>query len=158
VAERLTAEFGRGYTDKNLRHMIRFFEAFPDREIVYALSRQLSWTQFRSLIYLDDPLKRDFYAEMCRIERWNTRTLQKKIGGMLFERTSLSRKPERLATHLPDSASRSFLPVSPSISTRGRAPFLTGLESGRMPEAFRPLRGRRSVLDPKAVPSTRRSG
>ena len=97
VAARLTAEFGRGFTDKNLRHMIRFAEAFPDREIVYALSRQLSWTQFRSLIYLDDPLKRDFYAEMCRIERWNTRTLQKKIGGMLFERTALSRKPEQLA-------------------------------------------------------------
>jgi predicted nuclease of restriction endonuclease-like (RecB) superfamily len=97
VAERLTGEFGRGYTDKNLRHMIRFSEAFSDREIVYALSRQLSWTHFRSLIYLDDPLKRDFYAEMCRIERWNTRTLEKKIGGMLFERTALSRKPERLA-------------------------------------------------------------
>ena len=97
VAERLTTEFGRGYTDKNLRHMIRFSEAFPDREIVYALSRQLSWTQFRSLIYLDDPLKRDFYARMCRIERWNTRTPEKKIGGMLFERTALSRKPEQLA-------------------------------------------------------------
>src|SRR5689334_13185559 len=69
VATRLTAEFGRGFTDKNLRHMIRFAEAFPDREIVYALGRQLSWTQFRSLIYLDDPLKRDVYAEMCRIER-----------------------------------------------------------------------------------------
>src|SRR4051812_22615401 len=67
VAARLTAEFGRGFTDKNLRHMIRFAEAFPDREIVYALGRQLSWTQFRSLIYLDEPLKRDFYAEMCRL-------------------------------------------------------------------------------------------
>ena len=97
VAARLTAEFGRGFTDKNLRHMIRFAEAFPDREIVYALGRQLSWTHFRRLIYLDDPLKRDFYAEMCRIERWNTRTLEKKIGGMLFERTALSRKPEQLA-------------------------------------------------------------
>jgi hypothetical protein len=101
VAERLTAEFGRGFTDKNLRHMIRFAEAFADWEIVYALSRQLSWTQFRSLIYLDDPLKRDFYAEMCRIERWNTRTLQKKIGGMLFERTALSRKPEQLGVPAP---------------------------------------------------------
>jgi predicted nuclease of restriction endonuclease-like (RecB) superfamily len=97
VATRLTAEFGRGFTDKNLRHMIRFAEAFPDREIVSALSRQLSWTHFRTLIYIDDPLKRDFYAEMCRIERWNTRTLEKKVGGMLFERTALSRKPERLA-------------------------------------------------------------
>jgi hypothetical protein len=78
MAARLTAEFGRGFTDKNLRHMIRFAEAFPDREIVYALSRQLGWTHFRRLIYLDDPLKRDFYAEICRVERWNTRTLEKR--------------------------------------------------------------------------------
>jgi len=57
-------------------------------EIVSALLRQLSWTHFLSLIYLDDPLKRDFYAGMCRIERWNTRTLDKKIQSMLFERTA----------------------------------------------------------------------
>jgi len=30
-----------------------------------------------------DPLKRDFYTEMCRIERWSTRTLEKKIGGTI---------------------------------------------------------------------------
>jgi predicted nuclease of restriction endonuclease-like (RecB) superfamily len=77
--------------------MIRFVERFPDREIVSALSRQLGWTHFRALIYIEDPLKREFYAEMCRVERWSTRTLEKKIGGMLFERTALSRRPERLA-------------------------------------------------------------
>ena len=44
-----------------------------------------------------DPLKRDFYAEMCRIEQSSTRTLEKKIGGMLFERTALSKKPAKLA-------------------------------------------------------------
>ena len=42
-------------------------------------------------------LHREFYAEMCRIERWSVRTLRDKIGGMLFERTALSRKPEELA-------------------------------------------------------------
>ena len=97
AAEELSAEFGRGFSEKNIRHMIRFAERFPDREIVSALSRQLGWTHFRMLVYLDDPLKREFYAEMCRLERWSTRTLEKKIAGMLFERTSLSRKPEELA-------------------------------------------------------------
>ena len=63
---------------KNLRHMIQFAETFPDEQIVSALRRQLSWTHFMSLIYLDDPLKREFYAEMCRIERWSTRTLRKE--------------------------------------------------------------------------------
>lgn len=42
-------------------------------------------------------LKRDFYAEMCRIEKWNVRNLRKKISSMLYERTALSRKPEQLA-------------------------------------------------------------
>jgi predicted nuclease of restriction endonuclease-like (RecB) superfamily len=97
LSVQLVVEFGRGFSEKSLRHMVRFAEAFPDREIVSALLRQLSWTHFLSLIYLDDPLKRDFYAEMCRIERWNTRTLEKKINSMLFERTALSRKPAKLA-------------------------------------------------------------
>jgi predicted nuclease of restriction endonuclease-like (RecB) superfamily len=56
----------------------------------------LSWSHFRLIIYLDDDLKRDFYAEMCRLEGWSVRTLEKKISGMLFERTALSKKPEKL--------------------------------------------------------------
>ena len=63
----------------------------------------MGWTHFRQIIYLDDPLKRDFYAEMCRIERWSTRTLEKKIGGMLFERTALSKKPKELIRHELDA-------------------------------------------------------
>lgn len=97
VGRELNAEFGRGFSEKSLWHMIRFAEAFPDEEIVSALRRELSWTHFKHLIYLDDALKREFYAEMCRVERWSTRTLQKKIGGMLFERTALSKKPAKLA-------------------------------------------------------------
>jgi predicted nuclease of restriction endonuclease-like (RecB) superfamily len=46
-----------------------------------------------ALLPLKDPLARDFYAEMCRVERWTVRTLRDKIRGMLFERTALSKKP-----------------------------------------------------------------
>jgi hypothetical protein len=99
LGAQLTAEFGRGFGPRNLFRMIRFTEVFPDIEIVSALRTQLGWTHFRQIIYLDDPLKRDFYAEMCRIERWSTRTLEKKIGGMLFERTALSKKPKDLIRH-----------------------------------------------------------
>lgn len=96
VGRQLEAEFGRGFSEKSLRHMIRFAEAFPDEEIVSALRRQLTWTHFKRLIYLDDPLKRDFYVQMCRIEKRPTRTLDKKINSMLFERTALSKKPDKL--------------------------------------------------------------
>lgn len=59
--------------------------------------RQLSWSHFVELIPIKDALKRDFYAEMCRIEKWNVRNLRKKISSMLYERTALSRKPEQVA-------------------------------------------------------------
>ncbi|MEI7733623.1 MAG: PDDEXK nuclease domain-containing protein [Verrucomicrobiota bacterium] len=96
LGRQLEREFGRGFTRRNVFNMVRFAEVFPDPKIVHALSAQLNWTHLRRVIYIDDPLKRDFYAEMCRLERWSTRTLEKKIGGMLFERTALSRKPARL--------------------------------------------------------------
>lgn len=76
--------------------MVQFAEVFPNAEIVAALLRQLGWTHFTLLIPIKDALKRDFYAEMCRIERWSTRELRRKIDGMLYERTALSKKPEEL--------------------------------------------------------------
>jgi len=96
LGRQLEKEFGRGFTAKNLHRMAQFAEVFPDEQIVAALRRQLGWTHFRMIIPLEDELKRDFYAEMCRIERWSTRTLEKKIGGMLYERTALSKKPDKL--------------------------------------------------------------
>lgn len=96
LSAQLSAEFGRGFGHRNLFNMIRFAEVSPDQKIVHALSAQLGWTHVRQIIYLDDPLKRDFYTEMCRVERWTSRTLEKKIQSMLFERTALSRKPEKL--------------------------------------------------------------
>ena len=94
VSRQLVLEYGNGFTDKNLHRMIQFAEVFPDMQIVATLSRQLSWSHFLRLITIKDQLKRDFYAEMCRIEKWNVRTLRKKIDSMLYERTALSRKPE----------------------------------------------------------------
>jgi predicted nuclease of restriction endonuclease-like (RecB) superfamily len=96
LSQQLAVEYGRGFDRRNLFYMIRFAELFPDGQIVNALRSQLSWTHFRELLSIDDQLKREFYAEMCRIERWSTRTLRQKIDRMLFERTAVSRKPDEL--------------------------------------------------------------
>lgn len=97
LARQLVLEYGNGFTNKNLHRMIQFAELFPEEQIVVSLARQLSWTHFVTLIPLKDDLKRDFYAEMCRIEAWSVRTLKNKLDSMLFERTALSKKPESLA-------------------------------------------------------------
>lgn len=77
--------------------MVRFAEVFPDPRVVQVDNeREVRPTQLCSQ-WPHNSLQRDFYAEMCHIERWNKRTLHQKINGMLYERTALSRKPATLA-------------------------------------------------------------
>ena len=79
--------------------MMQFAEYFPKEEIVVTLSRQLSWSHFIEIIPVKKQLARDFYAEMCRLERWSVRILRKKISGMLFERTAIAKKPKHIIDH-----------------------------------------------------------
>jgi predicted nuclease of restriction endonuclease-like (RecB) superfamily len=97
VAGQLVQEYGPSFGEKNLRRMMQFAEVFPEEEIVVSLIRQLSWTHFVALLPIKNPLQRDFYAELCRVEGWSVSRLRQKIDSMLFERTALSRKPEKLA-------------------------------------------------------------
>jgi len=97
LSTKLVTEYGQGFSPRNLARMISLATRFSDREVVSQLAGRLGWSHFVEIIPMDDPMKRDFYAEMCRIERWSVRTLRAKIGGMLFERTALSRKPKLLA-------------------------------------------------------------
>lgn len=99
LALQLTATYGRGWSEKQLWHCVRAAEVFPDEGILSALRRELSWTHLKTLMYIDDPLKRDYYIELCRLERWSSRQLHERIQSMLFERSALSRKPADVIRH-----------------------------------------------------------
>ena len=96
LSRQLVKEYGSNFEEKNLRRMLQFASVFPDESIVVTLSRQLSWSHFVVLIPLDQPLRRDFYVEMCRIEKWSVRQLRERIDSLLFERTAISQKPDSL--------------------------------------------------------------
>ena len=96
VSRELCTEFGDGYSYSALTRMVKFAEILTDKAIVVTLSQQLSWSHFLAILPLKDPLAREFYAEMCRIERWDVRTLRKKIGGMLFQRTAISKNTKEV--------------------------------------------------------------
>jgi len=99
LSRNLTGEYGKGWSEKQLRHCLRIAETFPDEKIVSTLCRQLSWSHLKTIMYLKDDVRREFYIEMSRIENWNVRTLNKKIDAMLFERTAISKKPDELIKH-----------------------------------------------------------
>ena len=97
LSAKLSDDFGSGFSYTALTRMVKFAENFSESGIVATLSQQLGWSHFKEIIPLKDDLQRDFYAEMCRVERWSVRTLRKKIDSMLFERTAISKKPEEVA-------------------------------------------------------------
>ena len=97
LSKELVAEHGNGFSVPNLSRMLRFVEVFPEPAIVTHLAQCLGWSHFVEIIPLKDELQREFYAEMCRVDRWSVRTLRDKVQSMLFERTALSKKPRALA-------------------------------------------------------------
>lgn len=95
----LETEYSTLFSEKNLRRMMQFATVFPDEKIVVSLIRQLSWSHLKILIPIEDPLKRDFYIEMCKLEKWSVRVFQERIQSLLYERTAISKKPELTIQH-----------------------------------------------------------
>jgi len=94
LSAKLTEYYGTGWGVEKLRHCVRSAYIFSEDEILYAVRTQLTWTHLRSLMSVSDNLERQFYMEMCRIEHWDTRTLDEKMDGQLYQRTALSSRPE----------------------------------------------------------------
>jgi len=95
----LSNEYGNAFAEKNVRRMMQFFNAFPEEKIVVSLIRQLSWTHILAVIPIEDTLKREFYIEMCSLEKWSVRVFRERINSMLYERTAISKKPEETIKH-----------------------------------------------------------
>ncbi len=95
LSAQLVNDFGKGYGERNLWRMLSFFEAFPDNSIVTTMSSQLSWSHIVEILKQKDQLKKAFYITMCSNEGWTVRELSSRINSMLFERTVISKKPEK---------------------------------------------------------------
>ncbi len=88
LSERLMAEFGRGFSMRNLRNMRTFYLTFRNRQ---TLSARLSWSHYTLLMRLDDEQAQDFYIKEIEAENWSVRELDRQINSLLFERLALSR-------------------------------------------------------------------
>ena len=114
LAKQLTLTFGKGWSKQQLHHCLRFAESFTDIQIVSTLSGQLSWSHFLELIYVKEPLAREFYAELCALERWSVRVLRKQVGSLLFERTAISKESSQLVS-ITLAALREGEPLAPAL-------------------------------------------
>ena len=95
LSERLTREYGRGYSVRNIHKMLIFYEYFNNIQILPTVSAKWSWSHFVELLQIEDRIKREFYTTMSVNENWSVRTLRERISSALFERTAISKKPEQ---------------------------------------------------------------
>ena len=83
LAEKLTAEFGEGFTVTNLKYMRQVYLAFPNR---HTLCDQLSWSHYRTLAAVEDAKARKYYHDECIQSHWSVRDLQRQIDTQYYER------------------------------------------------------------------------
>ena len=95
LSKELTNIYGKGWSERQLHYCIQFSEIFSDETILHTLCAELNWSHIRQLLHIKDPIKRNFYIEICKIEKWSSRQLKERINSLLYERTAISKKPEK---------------------------------------------------------------
>lgn len=92
LSEKLTAEFGKGFTVANLRNMRQFYQMFPNR---YALRSELTWTHYRMLMRVEEQNRRGFYLNESIESGWTSRQLERQINSFYYERLLGTQKSDR---------------------------------------------------------------
>lgn len=107
LAEELTPLYGSGFSVRQLEQSRRFYRMYP---IANALRSQLNWTQYRLLIQIEDPCKREYYELESVNNAWTARETERQINAMLYERLLLSNDKESVLA----IARKERIPESPT--------------------------------------------
>lgn len=93
LSEKLTVEFGRGFSFRNLRRMRKFYCLFP---IWTSVLSELSWSHYLELIKIDEENKRKFYQNECINFKWSVREFQRQKASLLYERLIMSNDKKKI--------------------------------------------------------------
>lgn len=96
LSKRLTQEYGRGFSEANVKNFRQFYLIFPEGEIGYAVRSELTWTHYRSIMRVDNPEARKYYISEAANQHWGTRQLDRNINTMYYERLLSSRNKKEL--------------------------------------------------------------
>ncbi|HNI45113.1 MAG TPA: PDDEXK nuclease domain-containing protein, partial [Chitinophagales bacterium] len=93
LSKKLTAEFGKGFSERNLEQMRQLYLIYPISQTISA-KFTLSWSHYLKLIRIKNPDERRFYEIECSTNNWTLKELQRQFDATLYERLSLSRDKE----------------------------------------------------------------
>ncbi len=90
LSRQLTTEFGHGFAVATLKNFRQFYLTFPDLQKGYAPRSLLTWTHYRLIMRVDNPLARDYYLREAAEQNWSTRQLERNIHSLYYERLLMS--------------------------------------------------------------------
>jgi predicted nuclease of restriction endonuclease-like (RecB) superfamily len=93
LSQNLTADFGKGFDQSNLRYMRLFYQVFPIRD---ALRHELGWTHYRLLLKVENEKRRSYYLHEAIAQNWSTRALERQINSFYYERILSSKKSKEV--------------------------------------------------------------
>jgi len=91
LSSKLTTEFGKGFTQQNLRNMRQFYSSFPIR---HTLCSELSWSHFRLIMRVENEKARTWYVEESVKANWSVRALERQINSLYYERLLSSKEKQ----------------------------------------------------------------
>ena len=95
LSKKLTKEFGKGFSERNLEQMRKFYLAYSIPQTVSAEFR-LSWSHYLILMRMENLDERNFYEIEAIENNWSLRELRRQIDSALYERLVLSRDKEKV--------------------------------------------------------------
>ncbi|HLB46957.1 MAG TPA: PDDEXK nuclease domain-containing protein [Anaerolineales bacterium] len=99
LSKQLTAEFGKGFAAANLKNFRQFYLTFPDFPKGYALRSPLTWSHYRLIMRVDNPVAREYYIREAADENWSTRQLERNIHALYYERLLASPDKPAMLRH-----------------------------------------------------------
>ena len=97
LSKELSNEFGKGFSYANLKNFRQFYLTYPDYMKGYTLRSELSWSHYRLIMRVDNPLAREYYMNEAAGQNWSTRQLERNINTLYYERLLSSKdKPTML--------------------------------------------------------------
>lgn len=101
LSKKLTAEFGKGFTEQNLRNFRQFYIKFPAKNqedlIRYTLRSELSWSHYRLIMRVEKPQARSYYMNEAAAQNWSVRALERQINSHYYERILASHGDRKVA-------------------------------------------------------------
>ena len=113
LSKRLTSEFGRGFSKRNLWNMRQFYLVFPK---VQTLSAQLTWSHYQLLLRIENSAAREWYMNEAIAANWSVRALERQIGTHYYERLLSSKDKALIMQEASEKTKDLLLPNMQTLS------------------------------------------